>query len=160
IVPNWVRSCSACGTGGCARTSATSRPSTMPSRPSTRPSAAWERRSSAFVREDSGTATDPALLTARLYDLRHAAVSQWLTAGLPAAEVADRAGIASKCCCGCDAKWLDDGQEAALPARRSNRSRITHPAQASRMQHLEDTLRAVPNDANFLGRALRREMAQ
>jgi NADPH:quinone reductase-like Zn-dependent oxidoreductase len=62
IVPNWVRSCSACGTDGCGRISATSRPSTMPSPPSTRPSDARGRRSSAFVREDSGTATGPALL--------------------------------------------------------------------------------------------------
>jgi NADPH:quinone reductase-like Zn-dependent oxidoreductase len=38
IVPNWVRSCSVCGTDDCGRTSATSRPSTMPSPPSTRPS--------------------------------------------------------------------------------------------------------------------------
>jgi NADPH:quinone reductase-like Zn-dependent oxidoreductase len=62
IVPSWVRSCSGCGTDGCGRTSATSRPSTMPSPPSTRPSGARGRRSSAFVREDSGTATGPALL--------------------------------------------------------------------------------------------------
>ena len=62
IVPNWVRSCGGCGTDGCGRTSATSRPSTMPSPPSTRPSDARGRRSSAFVREDPGTATGPALL--------------------------------------------------------------------------------------------------
>ena len=54
IVPNWVRSCSGCGTDDCGRTSATSRPSTMPSPPSTRPSDARGRRSSAFVREDWG----------------------------------------------------------------------------------------------------------
>jgi Zinc-binding dehydrogenase len=54
IVANWVRSCSGFGTGDCGRTSATSRPSTMPSPPSTRPSDARGRRSSAFVREDSG----------------------------------------------------------------------------------------------------------
>src|SRR5690242_11028622 len=54
IVPNWVRSCGGCGTGACGRTSAASRPSTMPSPPSTRPSDARGRRSSAFVREDSG----------------------------------------------------------------------------------------------------------
>src|SRR5262245_24113203 len=51
IVPNWVRSSSGCGTDDCGRTSATSRPSTMPSPPSTRPSDARGRRSSAFVRE-------------------------------------------------------------------------------------------------------------
>ena len=38
-------------TDGCGRTSATSRPSTMPSRPSIRPSGSRGRRSSAFVRE-------------------------------------------------------------------------------------------------------------
>ncbi|HZZ96470.1 MAG TPA: hypothetical protein VFE19_05630 [Jatrophihabitantaceae bacterium] len=31
-------------------------------------------------------------LAARPYDLRHAAVSLWLNAGLPATEVAERAG--------------------------------------------------------------------
>ena len=51
-----------CGTDDCGRTSATSRPSTMPSPPSTRPSDARGRRSSAFVHKDSGTATGPALL--------------------------------------------------------------------------------------------------
>src|SRR6266705_3552934 len=51
IVPNWVRLCSWCGTDGCGRTSATSRPSTMPSRPSIRPSGSAGRRSSALVRE-------------------------------------------------------------------------------------------------------------
>jgi NADPH:quinone reductase-like Zn-dependent oxidoreductase len=51
IVPNWVRSSSGCGTDGCGRTSATSRPSTMPLQPSTRPSGSAGRRSSAFVRE-------------------------------------------------------------------------------------------------------------
>src|ERR1041385_2245585 len=54
IVPNWVRSSGGCGTDDCGRTSATSRPSTMPSSPSTRPSDAGGRLSSAFVREDSG----------------------------------------------------------------------------------------------------------
>ena len=49
-----MRSSSGCGTDDCGRTSATSRPSTMPSPPSTRPSDARGRRSSAFVREDSG----------------------------------------------------------------------------------------------------------
>ena len=62
IVPNWVRSCGGCGTDDCGRTSATSRPSTMPSPPSTRPSDARGRRSSTFVHKDSGTATGPALL--------------------------------------------------------------------------------------------------
>ena len=33
IAPNWVRSSSGCGTDDCGRTSATSRPSTMPSPP-------------------------------------------------------------------------------------------------------------------------------
>ena len=43
-----------CATDDCGRTSATSRPSTMPSPPSTRPSGSRGKRSSAFVREDSG----------------------------------------------------------------------------------------------------------
>ncbi len=48
-----------CGTDGCGRTSATSRPSTTPPPPSTRPGDAKGRRSSAFVREDSsGDAPD------------------------------------------------------------------------------------------------------
>src|SRR6516164_3436101 len=51
IAPNWVRSSSGCGTDGCGRTSAPSRPSTMPSPPSVRPSGSAGRRSSAFVRE-------------------------------------------------------------------------------------------------------------
>jgi hypothetical protein len=50
IVPNWVRSSSGCGTDDCGRTSATSRPSTMPSPPSIRSSGSAGRRSSAFVR--------------------------------------------------------------------------------------------------------------
>jgi hypothetical protein len=33
-----------------------------------------------------------AALAGRPYDLRHAAVSTWLNAGVPAAEVAERAG--------------------------------------------------------------------
>ena len=49
--PSWVRSSGGCGTDGCGRTSAASRPSTTPSRPSTRPSGSAGRRSSAFVRE-------------------------------------------------------------------------------------------------------------
>ena len=51
--PTESRSSSGCGTDGCGRTSATSRPSTTPSPPSTRPSGSRGRRSSAFVREDS-----------------------------------------------------------------------------------------------------------
>src|SRR6516165_961422 len=51
IAPNWVRSSSGCGTDDCGRTSATSRPSTMPSPLSIRPSGSAGRRSSAFVRE-------------------------------------------------------------------------------------------------------------
>ena len=49
-----MRSPGGCGTDGCGRTSAKSRPSTMPSPPSTRPSGSRGRRSSAFVRKDSG----------------------------------------------------------------------------------------------------------
>ena len=62
IAPNWVRSSSGCGTDDCGRTSATSRPSTMPSPLSIRPSGSAGRRSSAFVREDLGTASGSALL--------------------------------------------------------------------------------------------------
>src|SRR3954470_6963664 len=51
IVPNSVRSSNGCGTDDSGRTSATTRPSTMPSPPSTRPSGSAGRRSSAFVRE-------------------------------------------------------------------------------------------------------------
>src|SRR5262249_10673510 len=46
-----VRSSSGCGTDDCGRTSATSRPSTMPSPLSIRPSGSAGRRSSEFVRE-------------------------------------------------------------------------------------------------------------
>jgi hypothetical protein len=49
--PNQIVYWSRRGTDGCGRTSASSRPSTMPSPPSTRPSDATGRRSSAFVRE-------------------------------------------------------------------------------------------------------------
>ena len=55
IVPNWVRLSSGCGTDDCGRTSATSRPSTMPSPPSIRPSGSPGRRSSAFVRKEALT---------------------------------------------------------------------------------------------------------
>jgi hypothetical protein len=64
IVPNWVRSSSACGTDDCGRASATSRPSTMPSPPSTRTSDARGRRSFAFVREDLGEGERAVLLSA------------------------------------------------------------------------------------------------
>lgn len=57
IVPNSVRSSGGCRTDDCERTSATSRPSTMPSPPSIRPSDAKGRRSSAFVREVSRSGT-------------------------------------------------------------------------------------------------------
>src|SRR5215218_8924430 len=50
-----MRLSSGCGTDGCGRTSATSRPSTMPSPPSIRPSGSAGRRSSAFVRKNSLT---------------------------------------------------------------------------------------------------------
>src|SRR5262245_52504462 len=46
-----MRSFGGCGTGDCARASATSPPSTARSPPSTRPSESTGRRSSAFVRE-------------------------------------------------------------------------------------------------------------
>ena len=59
IVSNSVRSSSGCGTDDCGRTSATSRPWTMPSPPSTRGSDATGRRSSAFVHNDSETAEAP-----------------------------------------------------------------------------------------------------
>src|SRR5258708_14495231 len=40
-------------------------------------------------------------LAVRPYDLRHAAVSLWLNAGVPAPEVAERPVIVSRCCSGC-----------------------------------------------------------
>src|SRR5215469_4512648 len=51
-----MRSSSGCGTDDCGRTSATSRPSTMPSPPSTRPSGSAGRRSSTFARKGLGQA--------------------------------------------------------------------------------------------------------
>src|SRR2546429_5881483 len=54
-----MRSSGGSGTDDCGRTSATSRPSTMPSPPSTRPSDATGRQSSAFVHKDSETAEAP-----------------------------------------------------------------------------------------------------
>ena len=62
-------------------------------------------------------------LAGRPYDLRHAAVSLWLNAGVPATEVAERAGHSVEVLLRVYAKCLDDGEgitnqriEAALTA--------------------------------------------
>jgi integrase len=49
-------------------------------------------------------------LAARPYDLRHAAVSLWLNAGVPAPEVAERAGHGVQVLLRVYAKCLDDGE--------------------------------------------------
>jgi len=56
------------------------------------------------------------LLAARPYDLRHAAVSTWLNAGVPAAEVADRAGHSVDVLNKVYAKCID-GQRDAINER-------------------------------------------
>ena len=45
------------------------------------------------------------------YDLRHAAVSLWLNAGVPAPEVAERAGHSVEVLLRVYAKCLDEGQD-------------------------------------------------
>jgi integrase len=52
-------------------------------------------------------------LAGRPYDLRHAAVSLWLTAGVPAPAVADRAGHSVEVLLRVYAKCLDDSEGAA-----------------------------------------------
>jgi integrase len=52
-------------------------------------------------------------LAGRPYDLRHAAVSLWLNAGVPAPEVAERAGHSVEVLLRVYAKCLDDGQDLA-----------------------------------------------
>ncbi len=52
-------------------------------------------------------------LAGRPYDLRHAAVSLWLNAGVPATDVADRAGHSVEVLLRVYAKCLDDGEEIA-----------------------------------------------
>jgi len=55
-------------------------------------------------------------LAGRPYDLRHAAVSLWLNAGVPAPEVAERAGHSVDVLLKVYAKCID-GQEATVNAR-------------------------------------------
>ncbi|WP_323374160.1 site-specific integrase [Plantactinospora alkalitolerans] len=55
-------------------------------------------------------------LAGRPYDLRHAAVSLWLNAGVPATEVADRAGHSVDVLLKVYAKCID-GQEATVNQR-------------------------------------------
>lgn len=55
-------------------------------------------------------------LAGRPYDLRHAAVSLWLNAGVPATEVADRAGHSVDVLLRVYAKCID-GQEATVNRR-------------------------------------------
>ena len=52
-------------------------------------------------------------LAGRPYDLRHAAVSLWLTAGVPAPRVAERAGHSVEVLLRVYAKCLDDGEDIA-----------------------------------------------
>jgi integrase len=52
-------------------------------------------------------------LAGRPYDLQHAAVSLWLNAGVPATEVAERAGHSVEVLLRVYAKSLDDGQAVA-----------------------------------------------
>jgi integrase len=52
-------------------------------------------------------------LAGRPYDLRHAAVSLWLNAGVPATEVAERAGHSVEVLLRVYAKCLDDGEGIA-----------------------------------------------
>jgi len=52
-------------------------------------------------------------LAGRPYDLRHAAVSLWLNAGVPAPQVAERAGHSVEVLLRVYAKCLDDGDKAA-----------------------------------------------
>jgi integrase len=52
-------------------------------------------------------------LAARPYDLRHAAVSLWLNAGVPAPEVAERAGHSVEVLLRVYAKCLDGGEDTA-----------------------------------------------
>jgi integrase len=55
-------------------------------------------------------------MAGRPYDLRHAAVSLWLNAGVPATEVADRAGHSVDVLLKVYAKCID-GQEATVNQR-------------------------------------------
>jgi integrase len=52
-------------------------------------------------------------LSARPYDLRHAAVSLWLNGGVAVTEVADRAGHSVEVLLRVYAKCIDGGEEAA-----------------------------------------------
>lgn len=52
-------------------------------------------------------------LAGRPYDLRHAAVSLWLNAGVPAPEVAERAGHSVEVLLRVCAKCLDEGEGVA-----------------------------------------------
>jgi len=53
------------------------------------------------------------LLAGRPYDLRHAAVSLWLNAGVPAPEVAQRAGHGVDVLLRVYAKCIDGGEQLA-----------------------------------------------
>ena len=52
-------------------------------------------------------------LAGRPYDLRHAAVSLWLNAGVPATQVAERAGHSVEVLLRVYAKCVDDGDKIA-----------------------------------------------
>src|SRR5262249_9995650 len=53
-----------------------------------------QARAAAFSGQEAAS-----LLARRPYDLRHAAVSTWLNAGVPAPQAADWAATAWTCCC-------------------------------------------------------------
>ncbi|MGI5245690.1 hypothetical protein [Dactylosporangium sp. CA-139066] len=71
---------------------------------------AWRR-----AREKAPTpAQVPSVLAKRPYDLRHACLSTWLNAGVPATQVAEWAGNSVKVLLDVYAKCLDGGTDAAL----------------------------------------------
>src|SRR5262249_7584660 len=94
----WVRSSSGCVTDDCGRTSATSRPSTMPSPLSIRPSGSAGRRSSAFVRERHapiGARGRPALSRSAGCVLSAPARATWETTHGPWHEMSNGLSIAA-----------------------------------------------------------------
>lgn len=72
----------------------------------------WKRARELGLPPDQVTA----VLVARPYDLRHAGVSQWLNSGVPAPEVASRAGHSVEVLLKIYAKCID-GQETAINER-------------------------------------------
>ena len=68
-------------------------------------------RCACLPRTLSGQVASP--LAGRPYDLRHAAVSLWLNAGVPAPEVAERAGHSVEVLLLVYAECLDGGEDIA-----------------------------------------------